>query len=242
MNADDCVCFCSLSVLRPRCQVYLGAPWNWCNKGIGDWCFMGGNGGTSYRRRSVMLDLTREIGCTDWRCDWVDLYPQAQHGNDNWKHVRTKNDAHCACAAMHARSMARCFPCERLIRCSSALVLLVSAPLAQVEDTYFARMLYERRHKYQGLIATPEQSSEFCMESIPGPDEVEVNPWFVHKIWSYIKHQRYTPIMSHTMQYYPEASATHAQEMRRSDWIVPTNDCSLVFSIAVCLFAQLWKK
>lgn len=140
-------------------QVYLGAPWNWCNKGIGDWCLMGGNGGLSYRRRSVMLDLTREIACTDWTCYWVDIYPQAQHGKDEW---------------------------------------------LKTEDTYFARKLHERRHKYAGRIASPEQASEFCMESIPGPDSQEINPWFAHKIWAYISGARYIPILSRVKQYYPE--------------------------------------
>ena len=214
-DAHDCVSVSSLCcVLCLLCaivaQVYLGAPWNWCNKGIGDWCTMGGNGGLSYRRRSVMLDLTREIGCTDWRCDWVDLYPQGQHGNDNWKHVRRETDMGegrsgkraFATVPLREQRSGRCFP-QCMIRFSFASCVSVCF-LSQVEDTYFARMLYDRRHKYQGRLATPDQMSEFCIESIPGPDDQEIQPWFVHKIWAFIKHQRYIPIMARTKQYYPE--------------------------------------
>lgn len=65
--------------------IYLGAPWPWCTD---PWCMVGGNGGASFRRRSIMMDLTRHIGCTEWECNWVDDFPAMQHHPDGWRHVR----------------------------------------------------------------------------------------------------------------------------------------------------------
>lgn len=138
--------------------IYLGAPWNWCNDGHGERCRMGGNGGMSYRQRSVMLDFTREITCTDWRCDWSDLYT-AQQDADDWY---------------------------------------------RVEDMNFAQKISEHKHKYAGRIATQAQANEFCQETLEGPDDLQLNPWFVHKIWMYITHKKYIPIMSRVKQFYPE--------------------------------------
>ena len=39
--------------------VFLGAPWIWCNSGQSDWCRYAGNGGASYRRKAVMLELVK---------------------------------------------------------------------------------------------------------------------------------------------------------------------------------------
>lgn len=120
---------------------------------------MGGNGGLSYRRRSAMLDVTREIGCTDWTCYWVDLYPQGQHSQEEW---------------------------------------------LKTEDTFIARKLHDRRHKYQGRLASPEQMSAFCMESLAAPEGQEASPWFAHKIWAFLDGAKYTPLLSRVKQYYPE--------------------------------------
>lgn len=50
---------------------YLGAPWSWCTD---PWCRVGGNGGLSLRKRSVMLDLLQEVRCNDWSCKRVDMF------------------------------------------------------------------------------------------------------------------------------------------------------------------------
>lgn len=50
--------------------------------------------GLSYRRRSVMLDLTRAIACIDWRCDWVELFPQRRTGNETGISVEDTYFAH----------------------------------------------------------------------------------------------------------------------------------------------------
>lgn len=59
--------------------VYLGAPWNWCNS---RWCKYGGNGGVSYRRRDVMIELLQSkkssIDCSTKRCVESSTYDDGQ--------------------------------------------------------------------------------------------------------------------------------------------------------------------
>lgn len=56
---------------------YLGAPWesiynNPCTDY--EWCRYGGNGGISIRKRSVMLDLIRELVCDKLQCHYIDYF------------------------------------------------------------------------------------------------------------------------------------------------------------------------
>lgn len=136
---------------------YLGSPWGWCKE---DWCRVAGNGGLSMRKRSVMLDLTREVRCTHWECHWIEMFEFFSHQQTiKWKHV---------------------------------------------EDTFFAYQLYDHAYKFApgvSQLATPEQHAWFSLE---GKDFPGVEPWFVHKVWNYMPHTRYGPLMAHTMQYYPE--------------------------------------
>jgi hypothetical protein len=46
---------------------YVGAPWKWCQIAL-PFCWFGGNGGVSLRRRSTMIALMRELDCSRWNC------------------------------------------------------------------------------------------------------------------------------------------------------------------------------
>ena len=88
--------------------VYLGAPWNWCWQPFNAWCYGGGNGGASYRRRSAMLDMTRHIACGDWRCEWVDDYDGLGRTLLDGEGVRPS-----------CKYTARCLLCSNCVSCVS---------------------------------------------------------------------------------------------------------------------------
>lgn len=83
----------SLTSLLDR-FVYLGAPWLWCDASKA-WCHHGGNGGLSARSRTAMVDLVRELRCTDWECHWVEMFAEgAQQQANKWLHVEDTFLAH----------------------------------------------------------------------------------------------------------------------------------------------------
>ena len=62
------LCWCECSFLADVCL---------CRNCADDWCRVGGNGGVSMRKRSVMKDILSEIRCDNWACSTFDLYREA---------------------------------------------------------------------------------------------------------------------------------------------------------------------
>lgn len=74
-------------------------------------------------------------------------------------------------------------------------------PLAQVDDTFFAHVIDDRRGRYPDRIAGQEDSAWYSIESLGA---AHIEPWFVHKVWAYLPHTRWAPWMARVKQYYPE--------------------------------------
>ena len=60
---------------------YVGAPWSWC-KVPDSYCWLGGNGGVSIRRKSTMKRLLTELICTSNSCHYEDVYKYHNNSPD----------------------------------------------------------------------------------------------------------------------------------------------------------------
>ena len=68
----------------------------------------------------------------------------------------------------------------------------------------FSYQLYDHAYKLSaGVSQLPTQATSawFSLEAM---DFAEADPYFIHKIWNYLSHMRYGPLMAHSKQYYPE--------------------------------------
>ena len=64
--------------------VYMGAPWRECR---GDWCRWGGNGGASFRRKSIMKEMIERpdfIECGDRVCYRYSFFKENRLNEDEW--------------------------------------------------------------------------------------------------------------------------------------------------------------
>lgn len=87
--------------------------------------------------------------------------------------------------------------------------------MKHVEDTMFAWQLHDHAYKYTAGVSqlpTPDISAWFALE---GHDVPGASPYFIHKVWNYMSHLRYGPLMAHTKQYYPEVD-THKRALTSS--------------------------